>query len=74
MLTKEQIRQIESNKNLFLFIVELLEEMNKKGEKEMTIIFNSGKVIRRKKQIQLDKGKNIKFVSRFICRLGIVYL
>lgn len=49
MLSKEQIRQIESNKNLFLFIVELLEEMNKKGEKEMTIIFNSGKVIRRKK-------------------------
>ena len=49
MLTKEQIRQIESNKNLFLFIVELLEEMNKKGVKEMTIIFNSGKVIRRKK-------------------------
>ena len=49
MLTKEQIKQIESNKNLFLFIVELLEEMNKKGEKEMTIIFNSGKVIRRKK-------------------------
>ena len=42
MLTKEQIKQIESNKNLFLFIVELLEEMNKKGEKEMTIIFNSG--------------------------------
>ena len=49
MLTKEQIKQIESNKNLFLFIVELLEEMNKKGEKEMTIIFNRGKVIKKNK-------------------------
>ena len=49
MLTKEQIKKIENNKNLFKFIVEILEEMNKKGEKEMTIVFNGDKIIRRKK-------------------------
>ena len=50
MLTKEQIRQIENNKNLFHFIVILLEEMKKKGEREMTIVFNNGKIIKRKKE------------------------
>ena len=37
MLTKEQIKKIESNKNLFQFIVKLLNEFDK-----------NGKVIRRK--------------------------
>ena len=49
MLTKEQISQIENNKNLFHFVVILLEEMKKKGEREMTIVFKNGKVIKRKK-------------------------
>ena len=57
MLSKEQISQIENNKNLFHFVVILLEEMKKKGEREMTIVFKNGKVIE-KKQIQLDKGKS----------------
>lgn len=49
MLSKEQISQIENNKNLFHFVVILLEEMRKKGEREMTIVFKNGKVIKRKK-------------------------
>ena len=49
MLSKEQISQIENNKNLFHFVVILLEEMKKKGEREMTIVFKNGKVIKRKK-------------------------
>nr|DAI26512.1 MAG TPA: hypothetical protein [Caudoviricetes sp.] len=48
MLTKEQIKKIESNKNLFQFIVKLLNEFDKNGEKQMTIVFKNGKVIRRK--------------------------
>ena len=68
MLTKEQIRQIENNKNLFLFIVELLEEMNKKGEKEMTIIFNGGKVIRRKKNKYNWIKARVMKVNEPICR------
>ena len=49
MLTKEQIRQIENNNKLFKFISMLLNEMDKKGEREMVIVFENGKVKRIKK-------------------------
>lgn len=49
MLTKEQIRQIENNNKLFKFINILLNEMDKKGEREMVIVFENGKVKRIKK-------------------------
>ena len=49
MLTKEQIRQIENNNKLFKFISILLNEMDKKGEREMVIVFENGKVKRIKK-------------------------
>jgi hypothetical protein len=49
MLSKEQIRQIENNKKLFKFINILLNEMDKKGEREMVIVFENGKVKRIKK-------------------------
>ena len=49
MLSKEQIKAIESNKKLFIFVSDLLNEINKKGEREMTIVFNNGKIIKRKK-------------------------
>ena len=49
MLSKEQIRQIENNKKIFKFINILLNEMDKKGEREMVIVFENGKVKRIKK-------------------------
>ena len=49
MLTKEQIKAIESNKKLFIFVSDLLNEINKKGEREMTIVFENGKIKRTKK-------------------------
>ena len=49
MLTKEQIKKIENNNKLFKFINILLNEMDKKGEREMVIVFENGKVIKRKK-------------------------
>ena len=42
MLTKEQIKKIENNKKLFKFINLLLNEMDKKGEREMVIVFENG--------------------------------
>ena len=38
MLSKEQIKAIENNKNLFHFIVILLEEMKKKGENNAKLL------------------------------------
>ena len=49
MLSKEQIKQIENNKKLFKFINILLNEMDKKGEREMVIVFENGKVKRIKR-------------------------
>ena len=49
MLTKEQIKKIENNKKLFKFINLLLNEMDKKGEREMVIVLENGKVKRIKK-------------------------
>ena len=44
MLSKEQIKQIENNKKLFKFINILLNEMDKKGEREMVIVFENGRI------------------------------
>ena len=49
MLSKVQIKAIESNKKLFIFISDLLNEINKKGEREMTVVFENGKIKRTKK-------------------------
>ena len=49
MLTKEQIKKIENNNNLFKFINLLLIEMDKKGDREMVIVVEIGKVKRIKK-------------------------
>ena len=49
MLTKEQIRQIENDKKLFFFIVELLKLKSEVREVEMTAVLKNGKMIKRKK-------------------------
>ena len=49
MLSKELIKKIENNNKLFKFINILLNEMDKKGEREMVIVFENGKVKRIKK-------------------------
>ena len=49
MLTKEQIKQIENDKKLFFFIVELLKLKTEVGEVEMTAVLKNRKMIKRKK-------------------------
>lgn len=49
MLTKEQLKQIEKNKDLFYFVCDLLIEFQKSGEREMKIVFKNGKVKRKSK-------------------------
>ena len=49
MLTKEQIKEIENDKKLFFFIVELLKLKSEVREVEMTAVLKNGKMIKRKK-------------------------
>ena len=57
MLTKEQIKQIENDKKLFFFIVELLKLKSEVREVEMTAVLKNGKMIKRKKVINRIKAR-----------------
>ena len=43
MLTKEQIRQIENNKNIFFYVIELFKVIKMKGEVKVTFKFKDNK-------------------------------
>ena len=51
-----QIKKIENNNKLFKFINLLLNEMDKKGEREMVIVFENGKF-----SDKLENGREVEF-------------
>lgn len=48
MLSKEQIKEIQDDKRLFFFVLELLKKKRENGEVEVTAVFKNGKFIKKK--------------------------